>query len=437
MKRSPILTDDRNPTKKKKKRKYIFWNTDIGYETFQEWSKAEGHTMVDTLETWLEKNYNSRSKPPVLCGKCGARNESARIDAIIKGQNIGCACRHQLVRRTPDLNCKKGDVSVNYVISHIQSVGWEVAKMREATTADLAVRRTGSDGDWLPIQVKSCSTGSGRFQGLKGYSNMILCLVELNKGEGGDFWIGRRDAFPQTNVGNIRGKNSKDTYERFRVLDASNLNARLHSFDTDPYIKKRSLDYLNVPSEWTQRKEHLSQTLFRSVLRSFGHTMTAPEYENTVIDWFLNGSISVQDKTIGASNGWQYFANLHKSNGYVDGNQQFQPYASGDNDFYLFFVLDQEYKKSDFQCSVDEFVALTKKASLRGCYAFREAELIATGHIATATQPGKINIRLPVPNANGTFKAKITRGAMRNHNFEPHYFHKTNFKRMVNSMLEK
>ena len=314
--------------------------------------------------------------------------------------------------------------------------------MREATQADLAVRRTGSDDQWMPIQVKSCSIGKGKFNIGKNYANMILALVELNAVNGGELWIGRRDDFPATGVRNIRANKycggKTLSYETYRVLDAHNLNARLHSFDTDPYIIKRPLDYLNVPSGSMRRKELLSQILFRSVLASHGHTMTPPKYENTATDWFLTGSISVQDKTVGFQHSLQYQVAFHKSNGVVNGKAKIQPYAEGDNQVYLIYVLDQEYKKADFEGSFDDFMELTKTASLRGCYMFREADLIATGHIATATQPGKINSRVPVPNADGTFEAKRTYGgAKRMHNFQRNYFHKTNFKNMIDSMIEK
>jgi len=267
---------------------------------------------------------------------------------------------------------------------------------------------------------------------------MILCLVELKDGEGGEFWIGRRDDFPSTMV-NIRGKKggrySTDTYDTYRVIDVSNLNARLHSFDTDPYIIKRSLPYLNVPKHWTQRKEHLSQTLFRAVLAEFGHTMTFPKHENTATDWFLNDR-SIQDKTVGHIAWKQYHVNFNKSNGSVSCKQQIQPYFQGDNDIYLIFVLDQEYDVADFEGSADDFIEIAETASLRGCYMFREADLLATGHIATATQAGKVFLLLPVPNADGTFEdRKGKRGDNRVHDFRTHYFHKNNFKGLVDTLL--
>lgn len=452
-----ISTYDR----KKKKRKYSKrgprWNTLDARKRFKH--HIEGvlkHTLVDSEETWVSNGYNAHSKPPVICGKCGARNESAEIFSIMNhGNNIGCACRHQSKWRPPALpttstdNCKKGDDAVNYLIGLIQDLNvWEVAKMREATQADLAVRRKGSKGDWLPVQVKSCSTGTGKFQNLHGYANMVLCLVDLTFSlrekpqifdlgprKGGEFWLGRRDDFPPTGVCNIRGKKCKKQYEPYRVLDASNLNDRLHSLDTDSYIIKRSLDYLNVPSHWTQRREHLSQILFRAVLTSFEHTMSFPKYENTATDWYVNNSTSVQDKTAGGKNCLQYLVNLRKKNGSVFGKRQYQPYAAGDNDLYLVFVLDKAYEEADFEGSPDDFMALAETASLRGCYMFREADLLATGHIATATQSGKVTLGLPVPNADGTFEAKITRGSNRMHNFQPHYFHKTKFKALMDHLL--
>ena len=351
------------------------------------------------------------------------------------GHNIGCACRFKSKWRPPALpirdTSKKGDDAVNYIIGLIHKLKvWEVTKMREGTQADLAVRK-GADGFWLPVQVKSCSTGKGCFPHLKGYDNMVLCLVELNSGKGGEFWLGRRDDFPSSLVKNIRGKRYKDRYERFRVLDASDLNDRLRSFDTDSYIRKRPLDYLNVPSHWAHRKEHLSQTLFRAVLASFGHTMSFPNYENSATDWFLNGRIAVQDKTVGWKSFLQYIVPFKKSNGSVDGKKQCQPYAPGDNDLYILFVLDQDYNKSDLKGSADDFMVLAKNASLRGCYMFREADLLATGHIATASQTGKITLQLPVPNADGTFES----GMPRTHNMQPYYFHKTNFKALIGAMM--
>ena len=50
-----------------------------------------GHTMVDSAETWVEKRYKIRSKPYVICGRCGTTCKSAQIDSIMThGNGIGC-----------------------------------------------------------------------------------------------------------------------------------------------------------------------------------------------------------------------------------------------------------------------------------------------------------------------------------------------------------
>ena len=147
-----------------------------------------------------------------------------------------------------------------------------------------------------------------------------------------------------------------------------------------------------------------------------------------------DGSISVQDKTVGRKEGLQYHVSFHKHNGVVGGQYQYHPYAPGDNSVYLIFVLDQDYKKSDFQGSVEDFLSLANKSTLRGCYMFREVDLISTRHIATATQPGKMSLHLPVPNADGTFNANKT-DANRTHNMQPYYYHKTNFKALIGAIM--
>ena len=338
-------------------------------------------------------------------------------------------------------NCKKGDDSVNYLIALILATGeWEVKKMGEGTAADFAVRRRGTDDAWMPFQAKSCSTGNGRFQNLHGYANMIMCLVELTDGVGGNVWIGRRDDFPPIKVENIYGKKggrwSTETYDPFRVLNPANLNARLHSFDSDSYVVKRSLNYWNVPSTGKTRKERLSVILFERIAASFGHTIVAPKYENTATDWYLNRIISGQDKTAGAMIAKQYYVNLHKCAGFKNGKRQTQPYAVCDNQFYLVFVGDKPYTDKFMKdLSIEEFLDLSNTASLRGCYLFSEAELVATGHIATATQKGLKAIYLPVPNADGSFEPESKHSPGRKHNFQQNYFHKTMFEELFQKMI--
>ena len=337
---------------------------------------------------------------------------------------------------------KKGDDSVNYMIARINALGnWEATKMGEATFADFAVRRKGTADAWMPVQVKSDSTGRGQFN-IKGkYENMVICLVELTNGVGGNIWISLRNDFPKVLVKNIYGKKNLDehhkNYNAFRVLTQENLNARLHSFDTNSDIKKRSLDYLNVPSCGKKRKERLSFVLFERIAISFGHTIVAPEYENSATDWLLNGTISVQDKTVGIIEGSQFKVSLLKSNGWKNGKQQTQPYSVGDNNFYIMFVGEEHYTDKYMQnLSVEQFLELTNTSKLRGCYLFSEAELIATGHIATNDQKGIKMIRLPIPNPDGTFEPEHKGGGRpRIHNFQQNYFHNTNFQELFQKML--
>jgi hypothetical protein len=343
-------------------------------------------------------------------------------------------------KRVKKNTSKKGDDSVNYVIALILAIGcWETKKMTEGTAADVAIRRTRTDL-WMPVQVKSCSTGKGEFNNLKGnYKNMIMFLVELTDGVGGNVWIGRRDDFPTTQVGNIYVKSRKKskhhkTYDAFRVLNPQNLNARIHSLDTDPYIFKKSLAFWNVPGDGKKRKEALSVILFKAVLAGFGHSMQQPEYENTATDWFLNGN-SIQDKTAGTIHWKQYHVNLHKSAGIKNGIQQYQPYAKGDNGFYLVFIMDNIHTDAFMtKLSVEQFLELSRTASLRGCYLFSEADLVATGHIATSTQKGKQVIYLPVPNADGSFEDPGPK-SHRTHDFKSNYFHKDNFRELLDKIL--
>jgi len=329
---------------------------------------------------------------------------------------------------------KKGDDAVNFTISIIRAIGiWDAKKMGEGTAADLAIRRAGTKDDWMPMQFKSCSTGKGKFSNLKGYGNMILCLVELTDGVGGKVWIGRRDQFPPTEVGDIYGKRKKAYYDQFRVLNPQNLNDRLHLFNTDPYIIKRPLNVWNVPNSGSKRKEALSVILFKVILASFGHTMVMPEYENTVTDWLLNERIPSQDKTAGRMNGMQYLVALHKSNGSRNNKQ---PYYIGDNQFYLIFIPDIIYTVDALEeLSIEEFLTLSTTASLRGCYLFSEEELIAIGKIHTPKQEGQKHIRLPVPNADGSFEPESKYSKGRIHNFQPNYFHKNNFGELFERML--
>ena len=88
MKRSPIRSDG-NPNPKKKNVRY---NSEKGFDRVNNHVKSLGHSLVDNLESWLKNRYNAQSKPPVLCGKCGRRRESANINSIMKFCSIGCGC---------------------------------------------------------------------------------------------------------------------------------------------------------------------------------------------------------------------------------------------------------------------------------------------------------------------------------------------------------
>ena len=181
-------------------------------------------------------------------------------------------------------------------------------------------------------------------------------------GKGGEVCIAPPTAFHRRMWGIFVARKCKARYEAYRVN--SDLEARLESLATNPDVVKRPLEVLNVPSKWTHRKEHLSQTLFAQILESFGHTMRYPTYENTATDWFLNGR-AVQDKTVGRKNRAQYQVRFKKSNG----SGQVIPYSQGDNALYLIFVLDQAYTESDFRCSVADYLTnLVLSLSLKGCF---------------------------------------------------------------------
>ena len=77
------------------------YNSKNGFEKCQQRYEVElGHTLVDTLESWLANKYQTFSTPPVLCGKCGSRCEKVRINDVMHGQNIGCVrCRTVSKRR--------------------------------------------------------------------------------------------------------------------------------------------------------------------------------------------------------------------------------------------------------------------------------------------------------------------------------------------------
>lgn len=112
---------------------------------------------------------------------------------------------------------------------------------------------------------------------------------------------------------------------------------------------------------------------------------------------------------------------MHKSNNKVKGKCGFQTYSLGGNYIYTFFVLDQACNLANFHGELDDFMALAKTALLCGCYMFCEANLITTGYISPTEHPGQKMIRLPMPNADGTFVATSRVGVTRTHNFQPYY----------------
>jgi len=83
------------------------WKSKEGYERFKDRVEGElGHKLVDTLETWVSNKYTVNSKPPVICQKilkngniCGERCNTASIQNIVNGRNIGCDCRFETERR--------------------------------------------------------------------------------------------------------------------------------------------------------------------------------------------------------------------------------------------------------------------------------------------------------------------------------------------------
>jgi len=83
------------------------WKSKEGYERFKDRVEGKlGHKLVDTLETWLSNKYNQNSKPSVICQKilsngkiCGERCNTASIQNIVNGTNIGCECRFETQRR--------------------------------------------------------------------------------------------------------------------------------------------------------------------------------------------------------------------------------------------------------------------------------------------------------------------------------------------------
>ena len=145
MKRNSPIHTDRNPKKKKRPQYRPRWKTSDGWKNYKhQIEKVLKHTLVEDEGMWLKQGYKARSTPPVICGNCGVRNESAMIYSIMnRGQDIGCACRHQSKWRPPAPHSATKDTIVRKetslsIIPHwtrILSLNvWEVAKMREGTT---------------------------------------------------------------------------------------------------------------------------------------------------------------------------------------------------------------------------------------------------------------------------------------------------------------
>ena len=82
-----VCTDTPAP----KRRKRIRWKTIDGYDAITDRLKEKGHTLAINRQQWLKAKFKSKSKIPVICGKCGKKCTNTMINSLMNTGVLGCS----------------------------------------------------------------------------------------------------------------------------------------------------------------------------------------------------------------------------------------------------------------------------------------------------------------------------------------------------------
>lgn len=316
------------------------------YKKIYDMFKDTGCQLLETEEEFKTIVSNSKVR---FISKCGHENTVTLTNFIHKKSGALCKdCIKDVIKqKQKEYNQNsEGNTSASLqqefngyiqLKEELENV-FEIIKTNESCLADFLVKpKECIEDKWLMVQLKTCkdichNLYSFKFRHKKYYNcSIILYCIKDKK-----TWLLGNDDIKVKQSLNI-GLTEKSEYFKFQVKKEQLTEQLLKCYGKYKHVTEQ--DGLTPQGKYNKREhkyyEHRENKLPYLQIEY-------PAEDGTVYDLIINGK-KVQDKVAGRPNRRNHFSvHLGKSNGYIDGKQQFQSYQKGDNHFYWIWI-DKEY----------------------------------------------------------------------------------------------
>ena len=270
------------------------------------------HENTCQLQSFLYTNMG------ILCKKCAYKKMSEKL-SLMQAEN-------------PNITYKTEYEGLKYLQSLLSSE-YKLEKSNEGALADVLFKPINEDSDnWMRIQLKVTNGGDTKQHKFYLHDNkyvdcLIVCItLEADK----KIWL-----FDYDNIKNLKGISigkTKSKYDKCEVTSDNINEILLEKYKT---INKCTYDDGVKPINPLQQRECHYQTLREKVCTYLN--IKYPDIEQTKTDCFIN-EYNVQEKVASTHGKLSHQVKLHVSNGTLNNKKQYKPYEKGDNDFYWFWI---------------------------------------------------------------------------------------------------
>ena len=252
----------------------------------------------------------------IICKDCARKNASEKL-SLMYSEN-------------PNINHKTEYEGLKY-LQELVSSEYKLEKSNEGALADCIIKPINEDSDnWMKIQLKVTNGGdtkSHNFHISNKYVDCLIVCISLDKKK---IWLFDNDKIKNLKTLSI-GK-TKSKYDENEVTPDNINEILLEKYKT---INKCTYDDGVKPINPLQQRECHYQTLREKVCTYL--IIKYPLIEQTKTDCFIN-EYKIQEKVASPNGKLSHQVNLHVSNGRLNKKQQYKPYEKGDNDFYWFWI---------------------------------------------------------------------------------------------------
>jgi hypothetical protein len=272
----------------------------------------------------------------ILCKDCAYKKKNETLS--------------RMQAENPNISHKTEYEGLKYLQSLLSSE-YKLEKSNEGALADVLFKPINEDSDkWMRIQLKVTNGGDTKQHRFSLHDNKYVdCLIVcITLEEDKKIWL-----FDYDKVKNLKmlciGK-TKSKYDKCEVTSDNINEILLEKYKT---INKCTYDDGVKPISISQQREYHYQTLREEVCPYL--IIKYPLIEQTKTDCFIN-EYKILEKVASIKNKSSYQVYLYVSNGTLNKKPQYKPYEKGDNDFYWFWVPNE----NDFYLFPDQ-VLVDKK----------------------------------------------------------------------------